>query len=145
MSRVKTLIKEMDDVRQEVLAITGIAEEELSEWIYEAALKCLKDILGSDEYGINELPKRPEFWGWWKAQWYRRDRMFLDRLKFNPSLLKYQILIPGTGTETYLHDQKHIRMAYELYHKVDRDNVYFNNGAIEYSYHQLIKCIGKSK
>lgn len=145
MNNAETILMQMKEARELVLSICGYDEEELSQMQFTAAFECLEKVLGSDEYGITELPKTTDFWIWWKDQWYRRDRIFLDRLRFDAELQKYTSVTPGHLTPLVLHEQRDFRYIYSLYHRVATDNIYINSAGMEYSFHNdVIKHLSRN-
>jgi hypothetical protein len=139
MNRIDRILFNMDEARKTILVMTGMTEEELNEMQWSAALECVERILRKDEYGKNEIPKQGKFWDWWKDQWYRRDRVFLDRLHFDTDLMKYSVKVPQNERELILHHESHVLYAYQLFHKVEPDNKLINSAVLEYSFSKLMR------
>jgi hypothetical protein len=136
--------------RAEVLALCGMEEEELNEMQFNAAMDCLEKVLETDEHGICELPKNTSFWLWWKEQWYRRDLVFMEGLRFDSMLMKYTYLLNAApskigGIRIVLNSQADIRLMYLRCHRMSAQNQLVNNKGMEVSFHCLIKELASNK
>ncbi len=141
----------MAETRAMILSMCGLKEEALDNMRFEAAYEYLRVVLGVDAYGIDELPKHGMFWSWWFMQWHKRDLIFLDRLRFEPTLGKYTCRRPHEHGERVnnfqyvLHCPAHFRYFYGLYHCISKGNIYINSAVMEAGYHNLIKGLAKGK
>lgn len=139
MSHIDRILYKVEEARNTVLAMTGLTEEELSEMQFLLAYECLERIIAKDDYGKRELPLTGKFWDWWKDQWYRRDRVFLDSTVFDTELMKYVARVPQYNFPIVLKNEEAIRSAYKLYHRVEPSNDLINNAVIEQSFYQLLR------
>jgi hypothetical protein len=143
MSNAKTILKDIQNARDQVMELCGLTSEELAQLQWDGAMQCLHKVLGSDEYGIAELPKTSDFWLWWKDQWYRRDEAFLESLKFDVDRTQYTCAFPGEDLRLYLEGSAQMKGMYLRYHRMAGDNPLVNNNTMEVSFHQMIKDIVK--
>lgn len=137
--------KDFEEAREQVIALTGIAEDALNEMKFNAAMDCLEKVLGSDEHGIYELPKNVSFWLWWKEQWYRRDVQFINALQLDTTLLKYTCAMPAGKTRIVMHHETDVRDMYYRYHRMDANNPLVNSTGMEVSFHYLMKELANQK
>ena len=74
--------------KQAVLWLTGMSEEELTDFMTDTGTTWLQQI--AKEYVVmtrNELKEiiiQPNLWQWWKNEWCRRDGVFLNSLFATP-------------------------------------------------------------
>lgn len=139
MSQVKRVLYNMEESRKTILALTGITQDELSEMQFLCAFECLERIIGKDEYGKQQLPQTSKFWDWWKDQWYRRDRVFLDRLVYDTEIMMYTVRVPQYDFPLAVKNEEAMRTAYKCYHRIDPDNNLINSSVVEYSFRNLVR------
>lgn len=63
-------------VQQQILALVGKTDEQISGLVHSFGLTFLIEHTDSESY--QELHDAPPFWDWWCNQWHLRDRHFLD-------------------------------------------------------------------
>jgi len=136
-NRITLLEEQKKETRSLILEMCKISEEELSEMQWLCAFECLEKVLVTDQYGMDELPKNREFWNWWLDQWHRRDKIFLEQMRFDAELQMYTCPFPGGTHRLILQNEDQYKYMYKLYHKVHQDNVYLNTPVIEYSFAQV--------
>lgn len=107
---------EMECTDVEVMDVTGISKQELDELKFNEAFKWLEHI-GCDSFMQTNFASTPQFWGFWKKEWYKIDREFLT------SYYKYYF---GNALSWYL-----------TYHHTEGHTM--NTEAINASFHSLIK------
>ena len=103
---------------QEVQAITGLAQDDISRLQFEAAYEWLQ-FIGCDAYGLEHIPRTKEFWSFWRNEWYKIDREFLRH---------------------YLQwGYSNTREWYGWFHSVAADHDYLNSTVIHAAYHRVVK------
>jgi hypothetical protein len=139
MNHIDRILYKAEEARTTILALINMSEDELSEMQFLCAYECLERIIGRDEYGKSELPKTAKFWDWWKDQWYRRDRVFLDRLKYDTDLMMYVAKVPQYEFPIVIKNEEAMRSAYKCYHRVEPENNLINSAVLEHGLHRLVR------
>lgn len=107
-------IAQMDDL---VCAITGLTAEQLNEMRYEAAYTYLQEVIGTDSYGMQELPKTPEFWAHWRRVWYAFDEQLLMGTGEEPPVIPFDCdARQACSLYTYYHSTKRVALDDSLIH-----------------------------
>lgn len=115
-------------VKAKVSTLTGYSAENLFALTVETAYTYLKQVWRTDAYGMEMLPKTPEFWAWWRIEWARIDERFLKDMESRPN-----------------RDHMYYQTYYQHYHRAELDNIHMNSTVMEASAHRLIKQLAKSK
>ena len=115
-------------LKAKVSILTGYSADELFNMAVDTAFTYLREIWKTDEYGMEMLPKSPEFWAWWRMEWARIDKLYLDDMKHRPNRA-----------------HRYYRVYYEHYHKAGLNNIFINSAVMEASAHKLIKRLAKTK
>jgi hypothetical protein len=144
MNAAAAILKDMREAQEQVSALCGFTSEEIGDMQFASAFECLERVLGSDQYGIDQLPKTSAFWHWWKEQWFRRDEQFLNNIKFDIETGKHIALIKNEGY-LYVESASQFRQVYREYHRIDANNPEVNNNLMETSFHFMIKELAKNK
>lgn len=138
-------IAEMDEM---VVAIVGISTEDLYQVKFDFALKYLEEVIGTDTFGLAELPKTTAFWSHWRHLWYRVDHELFLGSEDSDCIFK----LHDNGTH-WLQRTSFGNMvitdmvsAYLQYHEIEQLSWQMNSAVIEESWHQTIKNLAnKSK
>ncbi|MEQ9466578.1 MAG: hypothetical protein RLN88_04150 [Ekhidna sp.] len=145
MNNLKHHIEQMDQL---VMAVTGLEQEHLAKVKFDFAYEYLEHVIGTDTYGLQELPKTAIFWGHWLKVWYQIDvELFEGSEEVAPVFLVHE----GTGHwlqrtsigNCVVHD---MISAYLQYHEATRLGWQMNSAILEEGWHQTIKELAnKSK
>ena len=138
-TRAQLIIERKAETRSNVLAFTGMNEEQLNTMQWNVALEVIQRVVRDDNYGKYELPKNSQFWDWWLDQWHRRDLIFLENLQFNAELMKFTITLPQENNmRVVLPSDEEILIAYKKYHKVEQSNELINGSVMEVSFYSML-------
>lgn len=125
------LVKEIHEMSQVVCLYTGLSIEQLNEIRYEAAYDYLAKVIGTDTYGMEHLPRTPQFWGHWNLIWHRID----------------EIIMYGTDDKgpsiTVDMPQQQARQIYLEMHDINLKNYRLNSTLIDAAWHSFIKTLSK--
>jgi hypothetical protein len=76
---------------------------------FEAGLRYLEDEMDLDTVSVSKMAQNRHFWGWWRNQWVKRDKTFLnDVARFDKDNL------PKT-----IYSFKNICYTYKQYHNTN--------------------------
>ena len=140
-NRIQIAIERMDE---QVIALTGIGQLTINELRFETAYTFLQTVIGADEYGMEMLPKTPQFWNWWMNEWLRVDEQYMARLCYDHRMNEHYIVLPGRR-EVSAHTNR-LRLKHWLsLHDANSDNYPVNRATVERTYHQMIKKQTKKK
>ena len=145
MTVVEILKKREAEDRANLLKLLQMSEEELNVKIFEGAYEYLEHVFGTDAYGMDHLPKTPQFWTWWRREWAKIDAVFLHAVEVSPERFRY----PGTlwavrdrdNTECrcIVRELHALREQYEYYHEASMSNRYLNSEIVRAGMHQMFK------
>jgi hypothetical protein len=111
-----------------VCAVTGLSPEALATVKFEAAYDYLEHVIGTDAYGLQNLPLTAVFWGHWRTLWYRIDQqIMLGDVQYPPVF-------------SALHMPDDPRREYLRLHNARLSGYYLNSTLIEEAFHvEVIK------
>lgn len=81
MLKTKTWADQRKDqlqrVKNRVLELTGITEDQLSEMIFKHGIKWVSSRVDGDDMGVSVLSSSPQFWDWYTNQWNLTDEVWV--------------------------------------------------------------------
>lgn len=121
--------RQIERNRQAICTLCNVTPEQINEVCFEHAYAYLEKVIRYDKKGIELLPQTAQFWTWWKMEWYRIDKLFLDDLF---GTLSYAIADkPDKVWEYYLKA-----------HRIEPDNEFLNMPQMRQVYWLLKKAAG---
>jgi hypothetical protein len=144
MTNAQAYKKREQENRDAVKSWLKLTDDEATNLFIDTAYEYLRNVLGTDAYGLEHLPKTSEFWMWWRLEWNRIDAIFLSCLTTDS---RWYATIIDRDTETpykvaNVHD---LQKWYEIYHEASLDNRYINSSVVRAGAHSVIKAIANAK
>jgi hypothetical protein len=134
-------------LRAKILQLTGISLEDQAEMCFEGAYSYLENVLHTDSYGMQHLPRTSEFWAWWECEWAKIDQLFIDSIRTD--LLPTGACVvehPVSGNHYYAEREEVRAKMFRVYHEANEENMVINSAVMNASAHKLIKELAtKSK
>lgn len=127
MNSLRGDMAQMDDL---VCRTTDISPEDLNELRFNAAYEYLEQIIGTDTYGLEQIPRTSEFWAHWRLLWLRIDQ---------------QIYFGGDDCPAIITDQDPdtARRLYLAYHEQNDRQYQLNSTLIDTAWHEYTKTLQK--
>lgn len=69
------------EIRERIIDLLHLDDEKFHHTLYEVGMLYLHHYFCDDEFYIGFVSRRKEFWGWWKNQWFLRDKVFIESIK----------------------------------------------------------------
>lgn len=138
MSHADTIRLKNKVLAAKIQTLTGISSEDLGELKFNSAYSYLEEILETDDYGMEVIPKTKQFWAWWSIEWGRIDQIFFNNIKTGYRHGLCQIDDPFTGNLKACYNQQDLLNYYLLYHEISEDNLLINAQVMDASCHQMI-------
>lgn len=129
--------------------LTGMDAEELAAHKFEMAYRYLEEIIGTDAYGMEQIPQTDLFWGHWMMVWYRLDVLIMEGDSETTPLIRYDIgmqeyYYTADGNEYRCHSSRQIRQIYLDHHSAA--GMQLNRAVVNEGWHQYIKSLnGQNK
>ena len=121
-----------------------LTDDEASNLFIDTAYDYLKNVLGTDAYGLEHLPKTSEFWTWWRLEWNRIDSIFLNCIREDERW--YCSIVDRDSSTWYKVDDVYfLREWYNIYHEASMDNRFINSSVVRAGAHSVIKNIISNK
>lgn len=92
--------------KHEVCKLLGITEQAYCQYQEQNGQEYMQQVMGSDDWGIDQMAKNFLFWRWWINHWNKRDEEFLIYAKDAPHDLRlkfYHSLNSVEGFEFFPH------------------------------------------
>ncbi|WP_157494128.1 hypothetical protein [Fulvivirga imtechensis] len=128
-----------------VSMLTGISQDELSTMRFDAAYTYLEQVMEVDAYGMEHLPKTPQFWAWWCTEWNRIDQIFMYKIRKDLHIGICVIEDPRNGQLWAMYSKADLAKYYRIYHAISHDNIHINSSVMHASAHTMIKELAKSR
>ena len=94
MSHIKEIVSIQKFTRDKVKQLLGWDDLQYGEYQMQQADAYLEYQIGADVWGVQAIRETPQFWGWWRNQWHKRDMQFVEDAKglaVNERVLYYEI------------------------------------------------------
>lgn len=135
------LTQHIAELDEQVSALTGATQEQINEVRFELAYMFLEHVIGTDAWGMHELPLTPLFWTWWRREWARIDQEVVDiHLQYDHKLQEYYCTYPN-GKEVRVSSARQLRAIWAAHHYPHPDNYRLTGDLVHASWGRLIKSI----
>jgi hypothetical protein len=147
MTNAQAYKKREQENKDKVRSWLEISDADHFDLVVDTAFEYLKNVLGVDAYGLEYLPKSPEFWTWWRMEWNRIDALFLDAI--GPHDDCYASIVDrdsDTRFEVYTADD--LLRWYTIYHEASMENRFINAAVVRATAESMLsgfKQVVKSK
>ena len=145
MTRVQEYKQREQRQRAQVVQWLGITEETLNELIYEGAFDYLRNVFGTDAYGMEHLPKTKEFWTWWRMEYNRIDGIFLNAIghEYLSQYPQWYCVIQKRDSDVFdpIYSVDQLRKEYTKYHEASMRNRFINSSTVRAGAHDMINAI----
>lgn len=140
MTNAEAYKKREQENRKAVKNWLKLTEDEMTNLFIDTAYDYLRNVLGTDAYGLENLPRTSEFWSWWRLEWNRIDAIFLCNIREDDRW--YCSIVDRDSNHLYKVDGvAFLRDWYALYHEASMDNRYMNSSVVRAGAHSVIKHI----
>lgn len=145
---LKNRIKEADEM---ACALTELTPHQLNKIRFETAYEYLEKIIGTDNFGMEAIPKTGLFWGWWSREWLRIDEMLFMEYNGNKPLIRWDFILKTFYIKDYgvaevnVSSAAQFREVYLKYHAAKPENYHLNSVVIDETWHQMIKNLANIK
>lgn len=141
---VVEIIKQHEQANSKLLLeLLKVSQEELNEKVFAFAYEYLEKVFGTDAYGMEYLPKTPQFWTLWTKHWKEIDSVFIGAVESHHEGL-YIIRSRDNELSSYcINSVEALRAHYDYYHQAHKNNPYLNNNVVDAGMHEMIKSIVK--
>lgn len=141
MTIIETIKLREQQNRKLLLELLMITDEELTAKVFAGAFEYLEKVFGTDAYGMEHLPRTPQFWAWWTRQWNDIDSVFLGAIERHHEGI-YIIRSRDNELSRYcLHSIESLREHHEYYHQAHMNNRYLNSNIVRAGMHKMIESI----
>lgn len=120
-------MKTTEQNQQLLIRSMQMSDLDYHNYVMDVAYEYLDHYVGKDHFGKNVLLNSKSFWTWWRIQWNRRNRIFINETRLNEVVA---IIQPE--------DSKLIKELYLEIHTVSEIQVYPNRIVMEQSYAEMI-------